>query len=498
MSPERLKLFINNEWRESEASTWSPVYNPSAGEVQAETPDALPSEVNDAINSAEKAFLSWADTPPPRRTEFLFRFRDLLIKNKDKLAEILSSENGKTLPEAHGSIARGIEIVEFACGIPTHLLGDSAENVSGGVDFHTLRQPLGVCVGIFPFNFPAMVPLWMFPIAAACGNTLVIKASERCPMSCSYMMDLLRESEMPPGVVNMVLGRKETVTALITSPKVKSISFVGSSRVGKIIYETGAKTGKRVQALCQAKNHVFVLPDCDLEYTARAIVNGAFGCAGERCMAIPTLVVHEAIADDLVDAVVFNAEKIKVGHSLDPETDMGPIVTPEHLKSILGYIEKGEEQGAALQLDGRNVAVSEYPEGFYLGPTVFDNVTNDMAIGCEEIFGPVLSIKRVKSFDEGVDLINESPYGNGTGIFTGSGYFAREYVRRIQIGMVGVNVGIPVPLGYYSFTGWKDSFYGDLHSHGPDGVLFFTKKKSVTTRWPEPHKGESRELGAWG
>ncbi len=497
MCAERLKLFIANEWQDSRTTSWTPVYNPSTGEIQAETPDCLVEEVDAAVAVAAGAFRAWADMPAPKRAEFLFRFRELLIKHKEKLATVLASENGKTHAEAAGSVARGIEIVEFACGIPTHLVGDSLENVSRGVDVVTLRQPLGVCVGICPFNFPAMVPMWMFPIAIACGNTFVLKASERCPMSGAYLMNLLKEAGLPPGVVNMVLGRKETVTALIKHPKVKAVSFVGTTRVGRIMSETAAALGKRVQALCQAKNHALVLPDCALERTAQGIINAAFGCAGERCMALPVVVVHEAIADRLVEEIVARARQIKVGPAENPTTKMGPLVTPEHLTGVRGYIEKGIAEGAKLILDGRDCKVSGYPQGFYLGPTIFDCVTNDMTIGMEEIFGPVLSIKRVKNFEGGLKVIEESPYGNGTAIYTQSGYYARQFAHRVPVGMVGVNVGIPVPLGFFSFTGWKESFFGDLHAYGKDGVLFYTEKKSVTYRWFSPAEGEAEHIGTW-
>jgi len=498
MSPERLKLFVANRWLESKTDSWTPVYNPSTGEVQAETPNCLASEVEDAVEEAATSFPAWAETPPPERAKFLFSFRDTLIKQKEKLASIISRENGKTIAEAVGSVARGIEIVEFACGIPAHLAGESVCNLSSGLDFTTLRQPMGVCVGIFPFNFPAMVPLWMFPIAIACGNTVILKANERCPLSCAYMMNLLVDAGLPPGVVNMVLGGKETVDTLIRHPKVMAVSFVGSTRVGRIIYETAAANGKRVQALCQAKNHALVLPDCSLEQTARGIVNAAFGCTGERCMALPVAVVHEAIAKTLVEKILQEAQKIRVGPAEDAATVMGPLVTPEHLERVRGYIDKGISEGAKLILDGRSCKVTGFPKGFYLGPTIFDHVTNEMVVGREEIFGPVLCIKRVKSFEEGIKVINQSPYGNGSAIFTGSGHYAREFVCHILTGMVGVNVGIPVPLGFFSFTGWKESFFGDLHSHGRDGVIFYTRKKSISSRWFKPEEGAADKLGAWG
>lgn len=497
MSGPRIPLFINGNWVLSQTKTWAPVYNPSTGEVIATSPDCAPEEVSHAVAAARAAFPAWSETPAVERVQYLFKLKQLLDQNLHELATILATENGKTHAEAVGSVTRGIEIVEFACGIPTLMMGDSLAEVSREVDVVTYRTPLGVCAGICPFNFPFMIPLWMFPIAIAAGNTFVLKANGKCPNSAKRLMELLEEAGLPKGVVNMVLCEKDGTTALIEHPDVKAISFVGSTRIGRIVYEKAAQAGKRVQALCQAKNHALVLPDCAFEPTVKGIVNAAFGCAGERCMALPVAVVHEAIADKLVPELVKRASRIKVGPSETEGVEMGPLITPEHLRKVTDYIETGVAEGAQLLLDGRECKVKDYPGGFYLGPTIFDHVTNDMVVGSEEIFGPVLCIKRAKSFDEGIATINASPYGNGAAIYTTNGYYARAFVRRVDAGMVGVNVGIPVPLGFFSFTGWKQSFFGDLHSHGKDGVLFYTEKKSVTSRWHKDPQAKIGKIGTW-
>ncbi|MBC8278038.1 MAG: CoA-acylating methylmalonate-semialdehyde dehydrogenase [FCB group bacterium] len=497
MSLNRIPLYIDGSWITSQTEIWSPVYNPSTGEIIAEAPDCLPSEVNLAVEAAQRAFPAWAEIPAVKRVQYLFRLKQLLDENLHELATVLATENGKTHTEAVGSVSRGIEIVEFACGMPTLMMGESLENVSTDVDVNTWRQPLGVCAGICAFNFPAMIPMWMFPIAIAAGNTFVLKANSKCPNSAKFLMELLEKAELPKGVVNTVYCEQEGSATLVQHPDVKAVAFVGSTTVGKIVYETAARAGKRVQALCQAKNHALVLPDCAFIPTVKGIVNAAFGCAGERCMALPVIVVHEKIADKLAAAVAEYAAKVKVAPAEAEGAEMGPLVTPEHLQRVTGYIEKGVAEGAELLLDGRGYEVEGYPNGLYLGPTIFDHVTNEMAVGSEEIFGPVLSIKRVKSFEEGLQTINDSPYGNGAAIYTSSGYYARTFSRRVQAGMVGINVGIPVPLGFFSFTGWKQSFFGDLHSHGKDGVLFYTEKKSITYRWHEdPYVGDL-DVGTW-
>jgi len=497
MSIPRVPLFIDGSWTQSRTETWTPVYNPSTGEVIAEAPDCLPQEVDRAVAAAKAAFSDWSETPAVQRVQYLFMLKRLLDQNLHELATVIAAENGKTHAEAVGSVTRGIEIVEFACGIPTLMMGESLDNVTPEIDVVTWRQPLGVCAGICPFNFPAMIPMWMFPIAIATGNTFVLKANCKCPNSAKYVMELLQEAGLPKGVVNMVLCEKDGATALVEHPDVKAVAFVGSTSVGQTVYQTAARAGKRVQTLCQAKNHALVLPDCAFEPTVMGIVNAAFGCAGERCMALPVVVVHEAIAEKLVEALVEYASQVKVAPAEAEGCEMGPLVTPEHLRRVTDYIEKGIAEGASLLLDGRDCKVDGHPDGFYLGPTIFDHVTNDMVIGREEIFGPVLSIKRAGSFEEGLEMINASPYGNGAAIYTTNGYYARNFSRRVQAGMVGINVGIPVPLGFFSFTGWKQSFFGDLHSHGKDGVLFYTEKKSVTTRWYRDPHAQVTEIGTW-
>ncbi len=479
----RLRMFIGGEWKASRTNVYSPVYNPSTGEVINEAPRCLVEEVNDAVAAAKSAFEPWRQTPVQQRVQVLFRFKALLDQRLDEIATILATENGKTHAEAVGSIQRGIEITEFACGAPTLLMGESLENVSRGLDVVTWRQPLGVCAGIVPFNFPAMIPMWMFPIAIACGNTFVLKAASMVPNTAARLMELLQQAGLPDGVVNMITCGRESVKLLLEHPDVKAISFVGSTSVGREIYQTAAANGKRVQALTEAKNHALVMPDCVLARAAQGIINAAFGCAGERCMALPVVVAHESIADELVELVVKAAKQIKVADARAPDCGMGPLISAEHKASVTGWIEKGIEEGAKLVLDGRGVRVDGCGGGFFVGPTIFDQVTEDMSIGREEIFGPVLGIKRAKSFEEGLAIINASPFGNGSAIYTQSGRYAREFAHRVGAGMVGVNVGIPVPLGFFSFTGWKQSFFGDLHSHGKDGLLFFTEKKSVSYRW---------------
>jgi len=492
-----LGRFIGGKWTASETTDYSPVYNPSTGEITTYAPRCLKDEVNEAVSVAKKAFPEWSETPVQKRVQVLFQFKALLDKHLEEIASILANENGKTHAEAVGDVQRGTEIVEFACGAPTLLMGESLENVSRGLDVATWRQPLGVCVGIVPFNFPAMIPMWMFPISIACGNTFVLKAASMVPNTAARLMDLLVEAGLPDGVVNMITCGRESVKLLLEHPDVKAISFVGSTSVGREIYQTAAGHGKRVQALTEAKNHALVMPDTVLRRAAQGILNAAFGCAGERCMALPVVVAHEAIADELVRLLVEGARQIKVGHAEDPATNMGPLAYAQHRDSVIGWIEKGIEEKAELVLDGRNLAVSEYPNGFYLGPTIFDHVTQDMSVGREEVFGPVLCIKRVRSFEEGISVINASPFGNGSAIYTQNGRYAREFAHRVEAGMVGVNVGIPVPLGFFSFTGWKQSFFGDLHSHGKDGVLFYTEKKSVSYRWFEEADARVKKVGTW-
>jgi len=494
---KRLKYFVNNEWHESTSGKYMPLYNPSTGELIGETPRCSEAEVRSAIEAADAAFAGWRDTPAQQRAQVLFRFKRLLDEHLQELALLLATENGKTLVEATGSVQRGIEITEFACGAPTLLMGESLQNVTPSLDTTTYRVPLGVCAGIVPFNFPAMIPMWMFPISIACGNTFVLKAASMVPQCAMRLAELLAEAGLPKGVFNVVTCGRESVNLLLEHPAVKAVAFVGSTSTGRHIYETAAHHGKRVQALTEAKNHCLVMPDCQLERSALGIVNATFGCAGERCMALPVAVIHNAVADRMVDAIVAAAKKIKVGPAYEHGTGMGPVVSADHRANVVRYIDKGVEEGATLLLDGRKCVVEGYPNGYYLGPTIFDHVTQDMVIGREEIFGPVLCIKRTDSFEEGIRIINASEFGNGAAIYTQNGYFAREFMHRVEAGMVGVNVGIPVPLGFFSFTGWKHSFFGDLHSHGKDGVLFYTEKRSVTSRWFTEDDAKVTKVHTW-
>ena len=430
----RLKMFIGGSWMESKTGAYSRVYNASTGELTTESPRCLVEEVNEAVAAAKRAFEPWSQTPVQERVQVLFRFKHLLDANLDELATILATENGKTHAEAVGSIQKGIEITEFACGAPSLMMGESLENVSRGLDVVTWRQPLGVCVGIVPFNFPAMIPMWMFPIAIACGNTFVLKAASMVPNTAARLMELLKEAGLSDGIVNMITCGRESVKLLLEHVDVKAISFVGSTSVGLDVYQTAAAHGKRVQALTEAKNHSLVMPDCVLPRAAQGIVNAAFGCAGERCMALPVVVAHDEIADELVKLLVGAARGIRVGNANWPECDMGPLVSAEHRANVVRWIEKGVEEGAKLVLDGRNLTIPDHPDGFYLGPTIFDHVTEDMSVGRDEIFGPVLCIKRVRSFEEGLEVINSSRFGNGSAIYTQSGRYAREFAHRDQPG----------------------------------------------------------------
>lgn len=494
---KQLGMFVDGKWLPSQTGAYSPVCNASTGEAIAEAPRCTAAEVNAAVAAARNAFEPWRQTPVQQRAQVLFRFKALLDANLDELSSILAVENGKTHAEAAGSIQRGIEIVEFACGAPTLMMGESLENVSRGLDVVTWRQPLGVCAGIVPFNFPAMIPMWMFPIAIACGNTFVLKAASMVPNSAARLMCLLQEAGLPDGVINMITCGRESVKLLLEHPDVKAVSFVGSTSVGREIYQTAAGHGKRVQALTEAKNHALVVSDCVLSRAAQGIVNAAFGCAGERCMALPVVVVMEDVADELVAMLIEAAKAVRVGHAEDPQTTMGPLVSAEHRQGVVDWIETGIREGATLAIDGRGIGVPEHPGGFYLGPTILDHVTEEMSVGREEIFGPVLCVKRVKDFEEGLAVINSSRFGNGAAIYTQNGRHAREFAHRVQAGMVGINVGIPVPLGFFSFTGWKQSFFGDLHSHGKDGVLFYTEKKSVSYRWFEEADAQVKKVSTW-
>ncbi|PWB97693.1 CoA-acylating methylmalonate-semialdehyde dehydrogenase [Salinibacterium hongtaonis] len=483
-----LSHWIDGRAYDGESRRTAPVYNPARGTVTTTVRLASTGDVDTAIAAASAAFSAWRDTSLAKRQSILFTFRELLNARKSELAAILTSEHGKVTSDALGEIARGLEVVEFALGMPHLMKGDYSENVSTGVDVYTLRQPIGVVGIISPFNFPAMVPLWFFPIAIAAGNTVVLKPSEKDPSAANWMAQLLAEAGLPAGVFNVVHGDKEAVDALLEHPDVASISFVGSTPIARYIYETAAKNGKRVQALGGAKNHMLVLPDADLDLAADAAVNAGFGSAGERCMAISVVVAVEPVADDLIEKITSRMAGLTVGDGTR-NCDMGPLITEAHRDKVASYIEVAEADGALVVVDGRGIEVDGDASGFWLGPTLFDKVSPTSAVYKDEIFGPVLSIVRVGSYEEGLDLINESPYGNGTAIFTNDGGAARRFQYEVQVGMVGINVPIPVPVGYHSFGGWKQSLFGDAKAYGPAGVAFFTREKAVTSRWLDPSHG---------
>jgi malonate-semialdehyde dehydrogenase (acetylating)/methylmalonate-semialdehyde dehydrogenase len=476
--------FVNGKIFEGESKRTSDVCNPATGEVSAKVILASRKDVDSAIDSAHNAFPSWSSTPALQRARVLFKFKELIEKNSDELTKIIVAEHGKVYEDAKGSLTRGLEVVEFACGIPHLLKGEFTENVGRDVDSWSIRQSLGVCAGITPFNFPAMVPMWMFPIAIACGNTFILKPSEKDP-SCALMLaQLFKEAGLPDGVFNVVNGDKEAVDTLLESKKVSAISFVGSTPIAKYIYENAAKNEKRVQALGGAKNHCVVMPDSDLDQAVNGLMGAAYGSAGERCMAQSVAVAVGDIGDALVQKLTAKVEALKVGPGMDKDSEMGPLITKEHLEKVKSYVDIGEKEGAKLLVDGRNLKLQGYEKGFYIGGCLFDHVTDQMKIYKEEIFGPVLSVVRVKDFESAVNLINNHEYGNGVSLFTRDGDSARTFVNKIQVGMVGINIPIPVPMAFHSFGGWKRSLFGDQHMHGMEGVRFYTKLKTVTSRWP--------------
>jgi len=462
------------------------VFNPATGKVTKTVAFADAATVDRAVSAATQAFATWRHSSLTKRTQILFAFRELVQQNKEKIAALITDEHGKVLSDAAGEVTRGLEVVEFACGIPHLLKGGFSEEVSTGVDVYSIRQALGPVAIISPFNFPAMVPMWFFPVAIACGNTVVVKPSEKDPSAAMFMAQLWKEAGLPDGVFNVVHGDKEAVDALLTHPGIKSISFVGSTPIASYVYETGTKSGKRVQALGGAKNHMVVLPDADLELAADAAINAGFGSAGERCMAISAIVAVEPIASALVARIKSRMSSIKTGDGTQG-SDMGPLVTKVHRDKVASYIEAGSKEGATVVVDGRTLEIAG--DGFWLGPTLFDNVSPEMSIYKDEIFGPVLSIIRVNTYDEALNLVNSHQYGNGTAIFTNDGGAARRFQNEVEVGMVGINVPIPVPMAYYSFGGWKNSLFGDSHAHGTEGVHFFTRGKVVTSRWLDPSHG---------
>jgi malonate-semialdehyde dehydrogenase (acetylating) / methylmalonate-semialdehyde dehydrogenase len=480
----RINHWIGGALVRGESGRSGPVYNPATGVQSGEVDFAGSEEVDRAVAAAREAFASWRSVSLSRRAELFFRIRELVHDRREDIARILTAEHGKVLSDAMGEVTRGLEVIEYACGIPTLLKGGFSEQASTGIDVYSIRQPLGVAAGITPFNFPAMVPMWMWAPAIACGNTFVLKPSEKDPSASIYVAELLKEAGLPDGVYNVVHGDKVAVDAILEHPGIASVSFVGSTPIARYIYETGTKHGKRVQALGGAKNHMVVLPDADIEMAADAAVSAAYGSAGERCMAISQVVAVGHAADDLVEAIKVRLPRIKVGDGMDPASEMGPLVTREHRDKVASYLDGAREQGATVVADGRETAPSN--GGFFLGVSLLDDVTPEMDAYKDEIFGPVLGITRVDTYDEAVRLVNENPYGNGTAIFTRDGGVARQFQFDVQVGMVGINVPIPVPVAYYSFGGWKASLFGDSHIYGPEGINFYTRGKVVTSRWPDP------------
>lgn len=478
---ERLRNYIGGQWVDASGEGSEPLYNPATGEVIAAVPLSDASDVERAVQAAAAAFDAWRETPVTRRARVMFRYKQLLEEHKEELAAVITREHGKTLAEARAELERGIEVVEFATGMPTLLMGKTLEQVGNGVDVDMYRQPLGVCVGICPYNFPGMIPMWMFPLAIACGNTFVLKPSERTPLTAMRLGELLMEAGLPEGVFNIVHGGRETVEALIAHKDVQAVSFVGSQAVAAAVYRSAAAHGKRVQALAGAKNHMIVLPDADLDFTVEAIVGSAFGSAGQRCMAGSVLVAQQDVADRLLERLVARSERLQIGSGDVPGVEMGPLIRDEHRERVKSYIELGESEGAQLIVDGRKASLPD--RGFFLGPTIFTGVDPDMRIAREEIFGPVLSTVRVKDVEEGIELINRSEYGNGAVLFTRSGAAARAFRRHAKAGMLGINIGVPAPVAVFPFAGWRGSFYGDLHANGEDGINFYTERKVVTSRW---------------
>jgi len=497
MPVEKKKYCVNGEWKESKTEKWMPVTDSSTGEVIAEVPCCTNDEVCEAIAAADEAFAGWSLQSLSMRTQLMFKWRDVLIKHVDELARLCAKELGKNLDEAKGDVWKAIEPTEVACSLPLAVQGSASLQVTAGFDTASYRMPLGVIAGIVPFNFPAMIPWgWMVPLAIATGNTVVLKASSYTPLTAMRIMELFCDTGFPKGVVNLVTCSRKESELFLTDPRIKAITFVGSTEIGRKIYSTAAEHGKRVQAQTEAKNHALVLEDCDLESTVNAIINSTYGCAGMRCMALPVIVVQESIADEFVKLLKEKAQALKIGCAYDPETKLGPLVTAEHKKFVCDWIQKGVDEGAKLVLDGRNCTVHGFEGGFFVGPTIFDHVKPDMEVGIREIFGPVTLIKRVKDFDEGLRLMNSSPFANGAVIFTQSGYYARQFELLTDGGMVGINVGIPVPSAYFPFSGNKDSFFGDQHVLGIDGIRFYTRCKTVTKHWYDEHS-RKRKVGTW-
>lgn len=495
---KKICYYVNGEFKESKSGEYRDAFDPSTGRVIAKVPCCTKEEVEEAIASAKAAFPAWSSTPVLKRVQILYRLRDLLIEHMDELTHLVALENGKAWEEAKGDVLKAKEGTEQAISAPSLMMGESMMDASLGYDTVLYREPLGVFAGIVPFNFPAMIPMgWMTPMCIACGNTIVLKAASFTPQSCMRIAKLYKEAGLPDGVINIITCSRHEAELFLEHPDIKGITFVGSTSVGMHIYSTAAAHGKRVQALCEAKNHALVLDDAPVKRVAAGIINSAFGCAGERCMALPVVVVQEGIADRLVEEIVNQARKLTVGPAYDKSFKLGPVINEEHKKSVIAWIEKGLEEGAVMALDGRDVTVPGYEHGFYLGPTILDHVKPGMSVGDTEIFGPVLCIKRVKTFEEGLEIMNSNPFANGSVIFTQNGHYAREFARHTDGGMVGINVGIPVPVGMFPFSGHKKSFIGDLHCLGKDGFRFYTETKVVTTRWFDDEQSKSTHVTTW-
>lgn len=490
-----LNHWINGTATAGSSGRTGPVFNPATGEQVANVNLANGADVDAAVAAAKAALPEWSSMPPLRRARIMFRYNELILQHTDELAEMITQEHGKTIDDAKGDILRGREVVEFACGIPHLLRGDFTEDVGTGVDAYTIRQPVGVCAGITPFNFPAMIPLWMFPLSIACGNTFILKPSERDPSCPIRLVELAEEAGVPKGVVNLVNGDKEAVDAILRHDGIDAVSFVGSTPVASYIYATAAEHGKRVQALGGAKNHMVVMPDADMDQAADALISAGYGSAGQRCMAVSVAVaVGDETGDKLVEKLTPKIQELKIGPGNGEGIEMGPVVTKQAHERILNLIDRGEKEGATLVVDGRGFKMQGYENGYFMGGTLFDHVTEDMAVYKQEIFGPVLAIVRSQDYESAVDLVNRNEYGNGTAIFTKDGDAARDFAERVQIGMVGVNVPIPVPVAYHSFGGWKRSLFGDMHMHGMEGVRFYTRQKAITSRWPKSGVREGHSL----
>lgn len=493
-----MKPYINGEYIDSKSEKFNTIYDPSTGKAIAQVPCCTKEEVEAAIAAAKAAYPAWKNTPVRKRAAIMMKLHSLIERDMDELTRLVATENGKCWSEAAGDVGKALDMTELACSAPTMLMGDSLMDTSAGYDTTLYREPLGVFAGIAPWNFPAMIPVgWMAPLAIVCGNTFVLKPASTTPMTSMKFAELYKEAGIPDGVFNIVPCSRNEAEILLTHEDIKGVTFVGSTQVGLHVYSTAAAHGKRVQALCEAKNHALVLKDAPIGRTAAGIMNSAFGCAGERCMALPAIVVEEEIADELVAELVRLCKQQKIGPAYDKTSNLGPVGSKGHQKFVLDWIEKGIEEGAQLVLDGRDVKVEGYEDGYYIGHTIFDHVTEEMTIGTREVFGPVLCVKRVKNFEEGLALMNRNPFANGSVIFTQSGYYAREFAKRTDGGMVGINVGIPVPIGVFPFCGHKQSFFGDLHCHGKDAFRFYTESKCVTTRWFDDEEKKNTNVDTW-